>query len=53
MSEREPNLYPPPDSVAKSALVSRIVAYSSLVAKADIDYSGCWSRLGRELVTWN
>ena len=52
MSEREPNLYPPPDAVAKSAHVSGMAAYEALVAEAEADYAGYWSRLAREFVAW-
>ncbi len=52
MSEREPNLYPPPDAVAKGAHVSGMAAYNKLVAEAEVDYSGYWSRLAREFISW-
>ncbi|MCY7314309.1 MAG: acetate--CoA ligase [Rubrivivax sp.] len=46
------NPYPPPDSVAQGAVVSGMAAYRKLVAESEADYSGYWSRLAREFVTW-
>ena len=50
MSSNSP--YPPPDSLVKEAVVSGMAAYRKLVAEADADYSGYWSRLAREFVSW-
>ncbi|MEO8279965.1 MAG: acetate--CoA ligase [Ideonella sp.] len=46
------SLYPVPDNIARSAYVSGMDAYDRLVAEADADYSGYWSRLAREFVSW-
>ena len=46
------NPYPPPDLLAKGAVVSGMAAYLKLVAEADADYSGYWSRLAREFISW-
>ena len=44
--------YLPPASIEKGAFVSGMAAYRKLVAEADADYSGYWSRLAREFVSW-
>ena len=45
-------MYPPPQAVETDAFVSGMAAYDKLVAEADADYSGYWSRLAREFVSW-
>ncbi len=45
-------LYPPPDNMVNGAFVSGMAAYRKLVAEAEADYSGYWSRLAREFVSW-
>ena len=50
MSSSSP--YLPPHSIEKGAFVSGMAAYRKLVAEADADYSGYWSRLAREFVSW-
>ena len=44
--------YLPPDSLVAGAVVSGMAAYHKLVAEADADHSGYWSRLAREFVSW-
>ena len=44
--------YPAPDAVVKGAFVSGMAAYRALVAEADHDPDGYWSRLAREFVGW-
>ncbi len=44
--------HPVPDNIAQGAFVSGMAAYRKLVAEADADYSGYWSRLAREFVSW-
>jgi acetyl-CoA synthetase len=44
--------YAPPAALAKSAHVAGPAAYDKLVAEAERDYDGYWSRLAREFVTW-
>jgi acetyl-CoA synthetase len=44
--------YLPPPNIEKAAFVSGMAAYRKLVAEADADYSGYWSRLAREFVSW-
>jgi acetyl-CoA synthetase len=46
------SLYPPPPNIEKDAYVSGMAAYRTLVAEAEADYSGYWSRLAREFVSW-
>ena len=46
------SLYPPPRNIEKDAYVSGMAAYRTLVAEAEADYSGYWSRLAREFVSW-
>jgi acetyl-CoA synthetase len=48
----ELNTYAPPAALAKSANVAGPAAYDKLVAEAERDYEGYWSRLAREFVTW-
>ena len=43
-------LFPAPDM--KDAHVSGMAAYDQLVAEAEADYSGYWSRLAREFLSW-
>ena len=50
MSSSSP--YPPPGHLAKGAYVSGMAAYRKLVAEADTDYGGYWSRLAREFLSW-
>ena len=53
MSSNEPKtppLYPAPDM--KDAHVPGMAAYQKLVAEAEADYSGYWSRLAREFLSW-
>ena len=45
-------VYAPPQALVKHAHVSGMAAYEALVAEADADYSGYWSRLAREFVHW-
>jgi acetyl-CoA synthetase len=44
--------YLPPHNIEEGAFVSGMAAYRKLVAEADADYSGYWSRLAREFVSW-
>ena len=44
--------YLPPDSLVAGAVVSGMAAYHKLVAEADADHSGYWSRLARKFVSW-
>jgi len=44
--------YLPPDSLVAGAIVSGMAAYHKLVAEADADHNGYWSRLAREFVSW-
>ena len=44
--------YLPPDSLVAGAVVSGMAAYHKLVAEADADHNGYWSRLAREFVSW-
>jgi acetyl-CoA synthetase len=48
----ELNTYAPPAALAKSAHVAGPAAYDKLVAEAERDHDGYWSRLAREFVTW-
>ena len=52
MSENEakPHLVPVP--ATKDARVSGMAAYDKLVAEAEADHSGYWSRLAREFLSW-
>lgn len=52
MSSNEPKtlLYPAPDM--KDAHVYGMDAYEKLVAEAEADFSGYWSRLAREFLGW-
>ncbi|MEQ1806787.1 MAG: acetate--CoA ligase, partial [Burkholderiaceae bacterium] len=52
MSEREPELYPPPHAIVRGAHVSGMAAYQKLVAQAQADPAAYWSRLAREFVSW-
>ncbi len=45
-------VYMPPERIVESASVSGMDAYRTLVAEAEADYSGYWSRLAREFVSW-
>ncbi|RTQ32994.1 acetate--CoA ligase [Variovorax gossypii] len=47
---RKSSPIPPPDM--KGAHVAGMEAYRSLVAEAEADYSGYWSRLARQFVSW-
>lgn len=49
----ETHLYPPPDALSRSAHVAGPAAYDKLVAEAERDYEGYWSRLAREFVSWH
>jgi acetyl-CoA synthetase len=42
----------PPAALVASARVSGMAAYQALVAEAEADYDGYWSRLAREFVSW-
>jgi acetyl-CoA synthetase len=44
--------YAPPTALAQSAHVAGQKAYQQLVAEAERDYEGYWSRLAREFVSW-
>ncbi len=44
--------YPPPQDLARTAYVAGREAYDALVAEAESDYEGYWSRLAREFVEW-
>ncbi len=48
----QPSLYPPPAALTASANVAGPAAFDKLVAEADADYEGYWSRLAREFVSW-
>jgi acetyl-CoA synthetase len=48
----ESHLYPPPAGLSQAAHVAGPAAYDQLVAEAERDYEGYWSRLAREFVTW-
>ena len=52
MSEADVKVYPPPQAVVQGAHVSGMAAYKELVAEAQADADGYWSRLARELVSW-
>ena len=52
MSAAEGKLYPPPQAIVQRAHVSGMAAYRKLVAEAEADSSGYWSRLAREFVSW-
>ena len=49
-NEKTPPLFPVPDM--KDAHVAGMADYDSLVAEAEADYSGYWSRLAREFLSW-
>jgi acetyl-CoA synthetase len=48
----ELNSYAPPAALAQAAHVAGPAAYDKLVAEAERDYDGYWSRLAREFVSW-
>jgi acetyl-CoA synthetase len=50
-NEVRTHLFPVPDM--KDAHVCGMAAYDKLVAEAEADYSGYWSRLAREFLSWN
>ncbi|MEO5699351.1 MAG: acetate--CoA ligase [Casimicrobiaceae bacterium] len=52
MSEHETPVYHPPKAAVDKAHISGMPAYEKLVAEAEADYAGYWSRLARELVAW-
>ncbi|HEY6132581.1 MAG TPA: acetyl-coenzyme A synthetase N-terminal domain-containing protein, partial [Rubrivivax sp.] len=52
MSENEPGVYHPPQSLVKGAAVSGMAAYERLVAEAEADHEAYWARLARELLSW-
>jgi acetyl-CoA synthetase len=45
-------VYPPPQAAVQGAHISGMAAYQELVAQAHADYTGYWSRLAREFVSW-
>ena len=48
----ELHTYAPPAALTRSAHVAGPEAYAKLVAEAERDYEGYWSRLAREFVSW-
>ena len=46
------DLYPPPQALSDGAWISGMAAYEKLVAEADADPDGYWSRLAREFLAW-
>ncbi len=48
----EQHTYAPPAELVQSAHVAGPAAYDKLVAEAERDYDGYWSRLAREFVSW-
>lgn len=46
------HVYDPPAALQERAHVSGMAAYDKLVAEAEADHSGFWSRMAREFVTW-
>jgi acetyl-CoA synthetase len=49
---QEHRVFPPPAHVVADAAISGMDAYHELVAEAERDYEGFWSRLAREQLTW-
>jgi len=49
-NEARPHPYPVPDM--KDARVPGMAAFDKLVAEAEADYDGYWSRLAREFLSW-
>jgi acetyl-CoA synthetase len=49
---RETRVFPPADTVVKSANISGEAAYQALVDEAGRDYQGYWARLAREYLMW-
>jgi len=45
-------VYNPSDAAVRDAHISGMAAYNELCAQAQSDYSGYWSRLARELLSW-
>ena len=52
MSEHELKMYSPSQAAVQGAHISGMAAYQKLVAEAQADYDGYWSRLAREFVSW-
>ncbi len=52
MSSKEPSTAFVPAPEMKDAHVYGMAAYDKLVAEAEADYSGYWSRLAREFLSW-
>ncbi|MDR6861312.1 acetate--CoA ligase [Variovorax guangxiensis] len=52
MNENETGTHPIPVPDMKHAHVPGMAAYDQLVAEAEADHSGYWSRLAREFLTW-
>jgi len=52
MNQHDLKLYPPPADLAAQANVSGMHAYRELVEEAVADYTGYWSRLAREFLSW-
>jgi len=52
VSSKEPSTAFVPTSEMKDAHVYGMAAYDKLVAEAEADYSGYWSRLAREFLSW-
>ncbi|MDQ6630029.1 MAG: acetate--CoA ligase [Pseudomonadota bacterium] len=53
VSEIDLRTYAPPAAALEGAHVSGMAAYRKLVAEAESDYQGYWTRLAREFLTWN
>ena len=49
----ENRVFPPSQSLQKTARVAGMPAYEALCAEADKDYEGFWARLARENVVWS
>jgi acetyl-CoA synthetase len=49
---QEHRVFPPPAHVVADAAISGMDAYHELVAEAERDYEGFWSRLAREELSW-
>jgi len=48
----ENRVFPPPESLARTARIAGMEAYHALCAEAEKDYEGFWARLAREHLQW-
>jgi len=48
----QPGHYAAPAALSKTAHIAGRAAYDALVAEAEADYEGYWSRLAREFIEW-